>query len=228
MTVRHYWIGSVGPLTYDDSDDVNDPSGELSGPTTQHTLTTTGQLIVETAPSEDTHVVRKLELDAIGSIPSGIIVMWSGSIASIPSGWVLCDGTSGTPDLRDRFICGAGSINLDPGDTGGQDTLVLDHTHAFGSYAADSNGAHTHTADGTLATDVNAANNNNSQEVQSGTGVTVSAHTHTHSHSHDVTGNTNSNGAHTHTIAGTSANGLGGAPRDNRPVFYALAFIMKT
>lgn len=39
--------------------------------------------------------------------PSGVIMMWSGSVASIPSGWVLCDGTNGTPDLRDRFIVGA-------------------------------------------------------------------------------------------------------------------------
>jgi hypothetical protein len=42
-------------------------------------------------------------------IPAGVILMWSGSIASIPSGWVLCNGSSGTPDLRDRFIVGAGS-----------------------------------------------------------------------------------------------------------------------
>ena len=43
-----------------------------------------------------------------GSIPSGVIVMWSGSISNIPSGWVLCDGTNVTPDLKNRFIVGAG------------------------------------------------------------------------------------------------------------------------
>lgn len=49
--------------------------------------------------------------DAItGAImPVGGIIMWSGSIAAIPSGWHLCDGTAGTPDLRDRFVVGAGS-----------------------------------------------------------------------------------------------------------------------
>ncbi|MDP2940695.1 MAG: hypothetical protein Q8N85_00350 [Candidatus Omnitrophota bacterium] len=41
------------------------------------------------------------------SIPAGVIVMWSGRIAKIPSGWHLCDGTNGTPDLRDRFVVGA-------------------------------------------------------------------------------------------------------------------------
>lgn len=36
-------------------------------------------------------------------------MIWSGSVASIPAGWQLCDGTSGTPDLRSRFVYGAGS-----------------------------------------------------------------------------------------------------------------------
>lgn len=42
-------------------------------------------------------------------IPSGSILLWHGSIASIPTGWVLCDGTHSTPDLRGRFIVGAGT-----------------------------------------------------------------------------------------------------------------------
>lgn len=42
------------------------------------------------------------------SLPIGSIVIWSGTVASIPSGWQLCDGTNGTPDLRDRFVVGAG------------------------------------------------------------------------------------------------------------------------
>jgi hypothetical protein len=41
------------------------------------------------------------------ALPTGVIVMWSGSIATIPTGWALCDGTNDTPDLRDRFIIGA-------------------------------------------------------------------------------------------------------------------------
>jgi microcystin-dependent protein len=44
---------------------------------------------------------------ADNGVPPGTIVMWSGSIASIPLGWQLCDGTNGTPDLRDQFIVGA-------------------------------------------------------------------------------------------------------------------------
>jgi hypothetical protein len=42
-----------------------------------------------------------------GGVPSGGIIMWSGTIATIPTGWVLCNGSNGTPDLRNRFIVAA-------------------------------------------------------------------------------------------------------------------------
>jgi len=42
-----------------------------------------------------------------GPVPAGVIVMWSGTVATVPTGWYLCDGNNGTPDLRDRFIVGA-------------------------------------------------------------------------------------------------------------------------
>jgi len=57
-------------------------------------------------------------------MPVGVIVMWSGSLASIPTGWVLCNGSSGTPDLTDRFIYGVGT-GEDPGASGG----TLNHSH---------------------------------------------------------------------------------------------------
>jgi len=58
--------------------------------------------------------------------PAGIIVMWSGSIASVPGGWHLCDGSIGTPDLRDRFVVGAGT-SYAVGGTGG----AVNHSHAI-------------------------------------------------------------------------------------------------
>lgn len=77
------------------------------------------------------------------SIDSGVIVLWSGSIASIPAGWLICDGTNGTPDLRDRFLLGAGGA-FAVGATGGSDT----HTHPFTS------DGHSHTFD--FGTELNA------------------------------------------------------------------------
>lgn len=58
-------------------------------------------------------------------VPAGVIVLWSGTLAAIPAGWALCDGTQGTPDLRDRFVKGS-AAGQDPGGTGGAQT----HTHA--------------------------------------------------------------------------------------------------
>jgi len=49
---------------------------------------------------------RVTALEAV-RIQAGMIVMWSGSVATIPQGWGLCDGTRGTPDLRDKFVVGA-------------------------------------------------------------------------------------------------------------------------
>jgi len=39
-----------------------------------------------------------------GEVPSGAIVMWTGTDSAIPAGWYLCDGANGTPDLRERMI----------------------------------------------------------------------------------------------------------------------------
>ena len=57
-------------------------------------------------------------------IPKGGIIMWSGAVNQIPSGWVLCDGTNGTPDLRDRFVVGAGG-GYSLGQIGGEAAHVL-------------------------------------------------------------------------------------------------------
>lgn len=56
-------------------------------------------------------------------VPSGVILMWSGSTDTIPAGWALCNGQDGTPDLTDRFILGAGKT-YQPGTTGGADTVT--------------------------------------------------------------------------------------------------------
>lgn len=62
-------------------------------------------------------------------VPSGGIIMWSGSIATIPSGWYLCNGSNGTPDLRDRFIVGSGG-GYAVGATGGSaNATLVSHTH---------------------------------------------------------------------------------------------------
>lgn len=60
------------------------------------------------------------------SIVAGVITAWSGAIGNIPPGWFLCDGTNGTPDLRDKFLISDGP-NFSVGDEGGNAT----HVHPF-------------------------------------------------------------------------------------------------
>ena len=63
------------------------------------------------------------EIDNLRNIiPQGVIVMWSGT--TIPAGWALCDGTNGTPDLRNKFVIGAGDKYF-AGNTGGTETVAL-------------------------------------------------------------------------------------------------------
>jgi hypothetical protein len=73
-------------------------------------------------------------LPALGtSAAPGTIIMWSGTLATIPTGWALCDGTNSTPDLRDRFVRGAPN-GQNPGATGGSTAhshALNDHTHTF-------------------------------------------------------------------------------------------------
>ena len=61
--------------------------------------------------------------------PSGGIIIWSGSSASIPSGWLLCDGSNSTPDLRNRFVVGATSTYAVGATGGSADAIVVSHTH---------------------------------------------------------------------------------------------------
>ena len=57
-------------------------------------------------------------------VPSGVIMMWSGAENAIPSGWYLCNGSNSTPDLRNKFIVGAGA-GYSVGNTGGSNTVTL-------------------------------------------------------------------------------------------------------
>lgn len=173
-----------------------------------------------------------------GLVPAGVITLWSGAIGAIPSGWLLCDGTNGTPDLRARFVVGAGSTYA-VADTGGQNaiTSVPAHTHASGNLAADSGGAHTH--NGTTSNtgahshtqagqNSNASSQNNTYQAGSATTGGVAGNALVTStdgaHSHTVT--IDSGGAHSHTVSGNTAS-AGAASVDVRPPYYALAYIMK-
>ena len=174
-------------------------------------------------------------------VPAGGIIMWSGAVVAIPSGWVICDGANGTPDLRNRFLVGAGDTYA-VGATGGAATVTLDatqipaHSHtADGNLTAASAGSHTHT--GTTASNGDHSHGIEAQHISyanSGLnargGVIVgnlgSTTTVNGAHTHTFT--TTSDGAHTHDITGSTSNTGGGLAHENLPPYYALAYIMKS
>jgi microcystin-dependent protein len=192
---------------------------------------TTANKIVQLDGSARLPAVDGSQLTGISGIPAGVVVLWSGSVASIPSGWALCNGASGTPDLRDRFIVGAGS-SYAVAATGGSNTIALSsaempsHTH---SGTTDSGGSHNHTGStsntGTHSHD--GTRRGNARRPDQGAGFYYTdGNTNTGdsgAHSHNLT--IDSGGAHTHTFTTSSAGS--GAAHENRPPYYALAYIMK-
>lgn len=185
---------------------------------------------------------------------SGIIVMWSGAIGSIPSGWVLCDGTNGTPDLRNQFVVGAGSTYA-VGNSGGSlashnhtasstfTGTASTHTHtASSSFSSSFNSSHTHTVSpsfsGSNSTSSTAAAAEWSYEEKGGSGGTPGTHSHVYSTNGSVlagavsssspatagTVSTTVNNG-TWTASGTVATTLTGV--SVVPSYYSLAYIMK-
>jgi microcystin-dependent protein len=138
--------------------------------------------------------------------------MWSGTIASIPSGWVLCNGSNSTPDLRNKFIIGAHSdstgtaystitgSNTQSG--GSKDAIVVSHTHT----ATVTDPGHVHTQVGS-APGIEGASSNPGSAAVANTPNTGSA----------VTG-----------ISVTNASTGSSGTDQNLPPYYALAYIMKT
>jgi len=165
--------------------------------------------------------MNNIEQGIESAMPTGGIIMWSGSIASIPATWALCDGYNGTPDLRNRFIVGAGSTY--PVDAiGGADTIALSqnqmpsHGHSF-STTSGAGGTHNHRLP--IGTSVGegdgvqyALDKGNYMNNDSGYETTARAET---------------GGSHTHSVSGTSGSAGGGSAHENRPPYLALAYIMK-
>jgi microcystin-dependent protein len=257
----------------------------FSGAISAVSPTFSGVPTAPTAPAGTNNTQIATTAFALAAFPSGGIIMWSGSIASIPGGWLLCNGTSGTPDLRDRFIVGAGStyaVNATGGfatyslstaqlpshtHTGTTANVDINHTHS-GTTNLQSNdhvhgfnvntsaaGTHQHynvfnvstSNEGSLSASNTIARRGNyggdysydfsSSTSEANIGLTSNAGNHIHNvagntggisanHNHAFsTGAMSANNVHSHTFT-TNATGSGAAI-DNRPPYFALAYIMK-
>jgi microcystin-dependent protein len=159
---------------------------------------------------------------AVGTtIPTGMISLWYGSIGSVPSGWYLCDGSNGTPDLRDKFIIGAGG-SYAVAATGGASSATLTINNLP---------AHTHgTSALTVSTTTNLNGNVGAQSVNAGATGPFTA---------SGAGNLYGNGSfygvstfsmnanHNHTISGSTDSVGSGTSFSVLNPYYALAYIMK-
>ena len=190
-------------------------------------------------------------LSDVPGVPSGAIILWSGASNAIPSGYALCDGNNNTPDLRNRFIVGAGSgSSYSVGNTGGSNTVTLSTSQIP---------AHSHTTNN---------HSHNASVSDPGHGHSVSVSDPGHSHNTSVTGaklfpgyggahvpyggaggypgthfnmsnantgiSANASNANTSISVSTgnanpsTNNTGGGGSHENRPPYYALCYIMKS
>ena len=178
---------------------------------------------------DDVTIVGDLTVQGVGGFVTGMIILWSGAANAIPSGWVLCNGSNSTPDLRDRFVIGAGnSYAVDA--TGGESTKTLgtanlpSHTHTDGTLQTDNKSltgdmqkiSECYNVAGTASGVFTKKGTGNSPVTGSSSNSPTAGVDFDASHSHDVTGNTGDQG------------GTMGQAFNILPPYYALCYIMKT
>jgi hypothetical protein len=152
---------------------------------------------------------------------SGMIMLWSGSTGTIPSGWVICDGTNSTPDLRDRFVVGAGSTYSVDATGGSANATLVSHTHTATSSVSDS--GHAHSSNVFRYSD-EAGTNPSAPDSGSATGKIFAAGTAVGPFNM-VSTSTATTGISVSTSISTEGSS---ATNANLPPYYALAYIMKT
>ena len=175
-----------------------------TGPIQAIAVGTTGQVLTSNGAA------ALPTMQTITSFVTGMIIMWYGTVATIPAGWYLCNGSNSTPDLRNRFVIAADADSGGVAKTtvtgvptqaaGTADAVVVSHTHT----ATVSDPGHNHTANvfssgGVYAAFSNIAGPNVVTTSTSTTGVTVA---------NSTTG-----------VSGTN---------QNLPPYYALCYIMKS
>lgn len=99
---------------------------ELSGSLLVRDLATTTANLGSAVVATSTGTLKKIDA---APVPKGGIIMWSGAVVDIPTGWALCDGTNSTPNLVDKFVVGAGSTYSVNNTGGSANAVVVSHTH---------------------------------------------------------------------------------------------------
>lgn len=225
--------GKVGINTNFPSDTGLTVAGNISGSGTLQveTIATGTANNTSALVATSTGLVQKI---AAAPVPVGGIIMWSGTIANIPSGWALCNGSNGTPNLQDRFVVGAkadgeGSAypGLQGGATGGSaDAVVVEHNHGGNTQNA---GSHQHRYVDAYFAEVGGSPNrsvagsdegfDNDNEFFYRTAANGSSRNEPTENQNPLT---YAAGTHQHPINSAGVSGT----NKNLPPYYALAFIM--
>ena len=189
----------------------------------------------------DTFYGSGAQLTGIEAFVSGMILLWSGAENAIPSGFVLCNGSNSTPDLRDRFVVGAGS-SYSVGATGGADSRTVTIS---GSDTVSISGSDTVNISGSATVNITVSGNVPIlQRHYTGWGYRLRYNnapgggtTYDNNRWND-TSNTmtmsgsdtfNFSGSDTVNISGTDTVNISGSTTvDTRSPYYALCYIMKT
>lgn len=202
-------IPNANPIVLDSAGRVPNEIWLFTGYSYKFVLKNSDDVLIQTL--DNIYPILQNAPASAPAIPSGGIILWSGSTGSVPSGWYLCDGTNGTPDLRDRFIVGAGNTYAVNATGGSADAVVVTHTHTATSTSVVTDPGHTHTSVGSGAPNglgngpayTSVTWGSGPQTIPSNTtGITVATTT------------TNANAG----VSGTNA---------NLPPYYALAYIQK-
>lgn len=204
-------IANANPIVLDAAGRVPQEIWLLTGYSYKFVLQNADAVLIQTL--DNIYPILQNAPASAPAVPTGGIILWSGSTGSIPATWYLCDGTNGTPDLRNSFIVGAGSTYAVNATGGTADAVVVSHTHTATSTSAVSDPGHQHVIP--ILGGNGSVNNTNdlvgaigdrqgaTRYVETGTtGITVAT----------TTTNTSSG------VSGTNA---------NLPPYYALAYIMK-
>jgi len=191
-------IANSNPIVLDASGRVPQEIWLFTGYSYKFVLKNADDVLIQTL--DNIYPILQNAPESAPAVPTGCILLWSGSTGSVPATWYLCDGTNGTPDLRNSFIVGAGDTYAVNATGGTADAVVVSHTHT----ATVDDPGHTHNVNnanggtGTPGNDLNTDQPKGTPTTSSFTGITV----------------TNASTG----VSGTNA---------NLPPYYALAYIMK-
>ena len=213
-------VGTLGTIASQDSDAVDITGGTITGitdlaiadggtgsSTAAGARANLGLGSMALQDSSNVSITGGTIANIVGIVPTGAILIWSGSAASVPLGWAVCNGMNGTPDLRNRFVMGASEI-YSVGNTGGSaNAVVVAHSHTAVSTVTDPGHAHSIPTSSTTPTNISL------DDIPGYVGQTTK----------------NTSSATTGISVGTTVNstGVSGA-NANLPPYYVLCYIMKT